>query len=320
MTSSASSLRLRKLGALHFSAGEIFLALLLLSVLPLFFITGPAWMTTDTARALSNLAHVVIFALGTILISGRVDLSRPRNWLLLTLVITAISLAVELIQSQVGRSASWHDGLRNLTGSWLAIFWLQRPSAAVWLGRSLATLLLLFEIGLAAGSAVAQQRMINQLPRLSDMESNWDVERWQGIASEIARSGDRATEGSHALQARLSTAAFSGISLTTMPNDWSKYNELRFDVYNPQGEELQITVRIHDADHQLAETPWRFEDRFNRRLLLEPGWNHFRISLREVEQAPEGRQMDLGLIKELRLFAAGLEEPKVIYADNFRLD
>jgi VanZ family protein len=321
VTSSASSLCTRKLNAFPFSAAEILLTLILLAVLPFFFVGAPAWMTTDIVRAFSNLAHIVVFALATLLVSGRIDLSHPRRWLLLTVIVVAISVVVELIQSQVGRSASWHDGLRNLTGTWLAIFWLQAPTATVWLGRIATALLLSMELGMVGGTIAAQQRMAAQLPLLSGMESSWDLERWQGIAGEeLARSEDYATEGNYALIARLTTSEFSGISLTKMPNDWRAYNELSFDLYNPQDHELQITVRIHDADHEVSEARWRFADRFNQRLMAEPGWNRYRISLKEVEQAPEGRKMDLSLIKELRLFAAGLEEVKVIYADNFRFE
>jgi drug/metabolite transporter superfamily protein YnfA len=318
--SSATSLLAQRPARSPLSAGEIIGLLLLLGLTPLFFISGPAWLTTDTGRALANLAHVGVFALITLLMQGRIDLSRPRRWLLLTALVAAVSLAIELIQSQVGRSASWHDGLRNLTGTWLAIFWLQRPTAAVWAGRLLASSLLIIEIALVAMTAAAEQRMIDQLPLLSGMESKADVARWQGIASEVSQSGEVATEGDFSLQARLSTAAFTGISLSKLPNDWSEYSTLTFELYNPQSEDLPMTIRIHDAHHELSDQRWRFEDRFNKRIVVQPGWNHFEISLREVHQAPESRSMDLGLIKELRLFAAGLGEPKVIHADNFRFE
>ncbi|MCW8194451.1 hypothetical protein F6455_06605 [Proteobacteria bacterium 005FR1] len=320
MTSSASSLRVHKSQTFFHSAGEGLLALVLLAILPFFFVGAPAWMATDVIRALANLAHIGFFALATVLVAGRVDLRSPRRWLLLTGVVVIISLLIELIQSQVGRSATVHDGLRNLTGTWLAILWLQRPSAGVWLGRAIVGGVLLLELGLVAETIAAQQRMRAQLPLLSGMESVWDVNRWQGIASEVRQSDDHASEGTYALEARLGPTAFSGISMTRMPNDWSAYGELSFDVYNPQAKKLQLTVRIHDADHEIAEAAWRFEDRFNRRLLVEPGWNHYRISLAEVQQSPEEREMDMSLIKELRLFAAGLEEEKIIYLDNFLFD
>ena len=50
---------------------------------------------------------------------------------------------------------------------------------------------------------------------------------------------------------------------------------------------------------------------------MEPGWNHFQISLVEVEQAPENRKMNLKDVFRLGLFATNLKEPRVLFFDYF---
>jgi VanZ family protein len=300
--------------------GEILLALLLVALAPFFFVSGPAWLFGHTTGAFANLAHVIFFALLTLLIHRRIDLTRSRRWLVVTGAVAVASVVVELIQSQLGRTPSVHDGLRNLTGVWLVIFWLRRPATSVWLARFLATALLFVEFALVATRIAEQQRMFDQLPLLSGMEASWEVERWQAVASELGQSGEFASEGEFSLQVQLSTLPYSGIALRSLPNDWSRFGQLSFDIYNPHSDCLQITVRINDVHHERGDHPWRHADRFNQRLFVEPGWNTFEFPLREVREAPNDRSMDMELIKELRLFAAGLEEPKDIYVDNFRFN
>lgn len=299
--------------------GEIFLALLLLAFTPFFFLSGPAWLAAHSLGTFTDLAHVVFFALLTMLIHRRMKLEDARQWLIVTGAVALISIAVELVQSQVGRTPSLHDGLRNLTGVWLVAFWVRRPTMTVWMGRSLVGALVLVDFALVAIKITEQRRMIEQLPLLCGMESAWEVRRWQAVDSGVDQSGEFASEGSFSLRLELTALPYSGTALRQMPNDWSQFGQLSFDLYNPNKESLRITARISDVHHERGKNPWRFDDRFNKRLSVAPGWNTFTISLREVQEAPNDRLMDMKLIKELRLFAAGLEEPKVIYLDNFRL-
>jgi hypothetical protein len=130
------------------SGREVLFVILTLLSLPFFFINGPGWLSTDTGKAMSNLGHIPFFVLVTLLIRSRFFLKSAGGWLTVSLAAFALGGAIELIQSLVGRSASWHDVLRNLTGTWLVVFWLQRPTALMWFGRVVATSLLVIEMSL----------------------------------------------------------------------------------------------------------------------------------------------------------------------------
>lgn len=319
MTSAASTTGHRLLPPR--SGREKVLVLLTLAALPFFFLgSGSSWLASDLGRAFANLGHIPFFALVTALIGSRFSLAAPGRWLAVSAVILALSIAIEFFQSQVGRSASWHDVLRNLTGSWLAIFWLQPGRPSVWCGRVTATSLLAMELFLFTSLAVSQQRLADQLPTLANFETPAEIERWQPLNSALAQSNGISSEGRFALQIDLSTAAYSGASLTKLPQDWSDYRRLNFDLYNPHADGLQMTLRIHDLRHEFGENKWQYNDRFNQRLDVQPGWNHYGVLLESIEGAPEMRRMDLSRIETLQLFATSLAEPKVVHADNFRLE
>jgi hypothetical protein len=63
----------------------------------------------------------------------------------------------------------------------------------------------------------------------------------------------------------------------------------------------------------------RFQDRFNRRYTIQPGWNRIHIPLLDAQQAPEGRAMDLSAVMAVGLFATRLERPRTVFLDDIRL-
>jgi hypothetical protein len=78
-----------------------------------------------------------------------------------------------------------------------------------------------------------------------------------------------------------------------------------------------MTCRIHDRIH--VQGGRRFQDRFNRRYTMQPGWNRIHIPLLDVQQAPEGRAMDLNFIMAVGLFATRLDRLRIVFLDDIRL-
>ncbi|MEX1032843.1 MAG: VanZ family protein [Cellvibrionaceae bacterium] len=302
------------------SSFEVLLLLAIVAGLPFFFIDGPNWLPTDAGRALANLGHIPFFALVTLLMHRRFPLHNALRWATASGLILVISAIIELIQLQVGRSASAHDVLRNLTGAWLVIFWLQTSRPLVWSGRVVATSLLTVELFLLTSALVTQHQLSRQLPVIANLENPGEMQRWSSVNSDLVRNGEMASEGEFALQCRLSPAAYSGLSLDQLPHDWSNYRELAFDLYSSQAHNFQMTLRIHDAAHELGNYRWQYGDRLNQRIDVKPGWNRYRVALSTIENAPRNRKMDLTTIRNLMLFATRLDEPKTIYVDNFRLE
>lgn len=287
----------------------------LLVAFPLFFIGGPQWQAPPLYRELWSQGHMVFFALLSVWLTSVVRMHRPRRWLLLSAAIILVGAVIEGIQAQIGRTASWEDGLRNLIGAWFGLFWSLPARRKVYLGRALATALMLWQLSGLIPHAMSHVHRIQQFPVLSNFESPRDLHVWSG---NIERVTQPVREGRYSLAMHFGTQRFASVGSYALRRDWEGYHELVFDLYNPDDEALPIVLRINDRQHEQAGP--RYTDRFNQRLTVQPGWNEYRIALDDVRQAPEGRAMNLAEIQQVQLFVQALEQPRTLYLDYVRLE
>ncbi|QSP96603.1 succinyl-CoA synthetase subunit beta [Marinobacter salinisoli] len=230
--------------------------------------------------------------------------------------------AIEVVQSDVGREASWHDMLRNLIGVWIVLAWRHRldskqsAQASAHTALMLAsTLLLLFELGTTAAIGVRQFKVAHQLPQLYDFSHNDPTPYWQG---ELTPSKEYAGPHEQSLRLDLNTKLYSGGSLGNLPSDWRGYQRLHLALFNPNSEPLPITLRINDWTHAFGNNA--HSDRYNTRLTLQPGAQTITVDLYDIEQAPRTRRMDMDSVSQLKLFVSRLPEPTTIYIQDLRLE
>lgn len=295
------------------------LCLILLVMAPFFFIGGLDWTASPFERALWNSGHgffFFCFAL-TVLLTDRWQ--GRQAWLMISLMVAVVGLGIEVVQSRVGRIFDWHDVLLNLIGAWLAlVFW---PSAR-WRPAPLWGVMVILVALLAGREAlhlsrlgVEEWRLQTQQPLVFDQSRPENLRYWQG---NIGWTDEQ--EGHYAQPLRLDLThrrLYSGVSISRLPRDWRDYEQLQFRLYNPHPDDWPMTLRINDRAHDRGQQ--RFNDRYNVRLPLAPGWNEFTLALEEVKQAPANREMDLGHIQRLGLFATGLESPRYVLLDDLRL-
>lgn len=294
---------------------QLGLLAVLMAALPLFFVGGPDWVSPPLFRAAWSLGHIPFFALLLVWVQSYRSLTRPVHWLWVTLAVVVLSLVIELIQSQVGRDANWQDGLRNLIGAWLGLFWCQPGRPLVWGGRVIATGLLLWQLSGLGSELLNHHHRVQQFPVLSDFESARDLSRWTG---NIERVSEPVAQGRYSLAIELGTGRYSGVGMEALPGDWQSYQTLHFSLYNPDNDELALTLRINDVPHDRGDG--LYNDRFNHRFLVQPGWNHYRIELDKVRLAPEDRPMNMARIRRLGIFATRLPEERRVYLDSVRLE
>jgi hypothetical protein len=53
---------------------------------------------------------------------------------------------------------------------------------------------------------------------------------------------------------------------------------------------------------------------------MKSGWNRIQVPMKDVENAPIGRKMELKHITEFNLFAISLPAPRTLYLDNLTLE
>ncbi len=289
----------------------------------LLFHGGPDAHALRSINQAWNLGHVIFFAALTVIFRHHGKKHLPQKFapmaailLLLTLIVGGTS---EIIQGYCQRTPDILDIWRDCLGTLIALAFL--PPADKLLNPRRQRLFRLLVIVLTTATLVPLGKALvdetvarHQFPLLADFETPLETDRWE----RGRRDRQLARHGSASLQILLTTEQYSGNSLLYFPPDWSPFSSLHFSIHNGSRQPLTLVCRIHDRHH--FESGNAYSDRFNRRLTCQPGWNDFTIPLREVENAPRGRKMDMTAIVNLRIFAVRLARPATIHLDYFYLE
>lgn len=285
---------------------------LLFVLLPLFFWGGPDWASPPFYRHVWDFGHIAFFALVGAFVQYGIGISTTRRWLLSTALVLLTGVAIEYIQLQVGRNASGADVFNNLIGFWLGVVWL--APAKPWIRWAVTALIIpsLFSIAVAA---LVQAHQAWQFPVLADFEGTLEQQRLRGP---VFLSRKHVQQGEGSLEIRFTRRKYSGAYINVFHGDWSGYRELVMDFYNPGPSELVVTLRISDRSHDRGAND--YDDRFNRRLHLQSGWNQVRIPVQEIREMPVDRAMQMNQVRTLGVYTTYLKEPRVLYWDYVRLE
>jgi VanZ family protein len=303
----------------------IVFCLLLLLAVPLFFVGGPDWVASPLLKSAWDFGHIIFFTLLLVVVQWFIPLTHWRHWVGATFVAVLAGGAIEVAQHFVGRHASWGDVFNNLAGVWLGLFWGQHIGSAKdgkWIrwGRFLSLLLIGPALWLVVESAWAEWSLRRAFPQLNSFEAHYE---WQQLRVNPARvnaqlTNEIASHGTHSLQLELAEGDYAGLRLRVCYGDWSKYERLAMDLFNPDVEPLAMMLRLSDVVHDRGSNS--YNDRFNRALLLQPGWNKVQIAITDIMQGPQHRPMQLDGVCNLGLFAADLKQVRRFYIDNIRLE
>ncbi len=105
-----------------------------------------------------------------------------------------------------------------------------------------------------------------------------------------------------------------GISFNAGEQDWSNYDALACEVYNPLTPFI-LRVRVDD-DGDCS----RYGMRYDREIRLTNGWNNIVIPTSEIARAPTNRRLNLKAIRRLALFIDQHTAPQTFFLDNVRLE
>lgn len=297
------------------------LVLLLALTIPLMFTTELKVLQHRLIPFVWNIGHVALFFTLMWLV---LNLYRPpRNigfWPFIigvNILVMLIGLGIEEFQLSQGRQSSFEDIYKNCLGASLAVAFhpntlsLRRPVRLV-LRIVLASLLLIALLPL----------MVNTLdwfyarasfPVLADFESPFEEHRWSGEDRAVVSSAD----GNHRMKKRFRKGRYSTLSFFYFSPDWSGFECIRIRVDNPGDERIRLHLRINDRLHNDNER--RYVDRFNHKVMIDPGRNEIRIPLESIRTAPRQRDMDLRRMEEITFFSANLREEIVLYFDDLEL-
>lgn len=281
---------------------------------PFFFFGGAIEASSNLFGAFWDCGHLVFFIALVVALSKKIDVNNWRIGVLITATVFFGGGLIEIIQASIGRDGNWDDLLRDLTGTWLGLFWIQRGGKWIWGGRFLSIVLLIPNLTAVFFEVWYQLNARQNFPILAGFESNVEV-HWGKKEDEL--SAQYHTQGKYALKIKLSPKPYSGIKFGRLINDWRGFKQLRFDIYNPD-QPFDMWIRVNDAEHK--QHSWGRADRFNRSFHLNSGWNNLSFSLEDIQHAPASRQMELSQISWVEIFVGKLPESRIIYLDNLRLE
>jgi hypothetical protein len=317
-------------------ASAVIWAVLLVSLL-LFMVFGEVPDTTRFWEDVYHAGHVPLFGMVAISVLGLFQadgaaLNRPGPWWLaftLAVVLGGITEVLQLFQP--GRDASFWHFLRDVAGvgSFLLVAatvrWKDRFAgpirsagrrALAWTGA----LLMISAAGfnLAVTVAVYGERDL-AYPTLFALDGSWRerqfIETGNSVLTPHAPPPRTAVPLDEPLaRLDLRPGTYPGVVFDEPYPDWRGARSLVLTIVSDLDQPLGLTIRVDDAQHDN-----RYEDRFNRALVIRPGLNRIVIPLDDVRRAPDRREMDMRHIRRIILFGYRLTEPTHVYLGPLRL-
>ncbi len=149
---------------------------------------------------------------------------------------------------------------------------------------------------------------------LSDFENKSSLEIWDGS---ISLSNEFPAHGKNGIKLSDADGGSLWIESKKLPKDWSAYELLKFDIYNPSVQLYYAQILIVDelaSDEQVALKGQAYD--WNK-VFLNTGWNHIEFKLQTAMVTEGDRPLALDKIRKFRLSFGAVGHP--IYVDNLRL-
>jgi hypothetical protein len=301
-------------------------ALALIAILLAAVVFAPVPGDTRWIRTLHNSAHAPIFGCVSLLML-LVSRSNPRlqalgllgQYALALATAFALGVITELLQIPAGRDASFEDALHDTIGAvaflgvFAAIDTRVRSVPQSIPIRFAAAVIGIVALGVAVApvtrAAIKYQQRDQRFPVLADFSQGYDryfILQQSSEFSPVTMPGPWArAEDESAMRVRLLDGPYPGMNFIEPPPDWSRYSTLAVDITNPTPMNLQLILRVHDADHNNQP-----EDRFGRRFELPAGTREvLRVRLDDIAAGPEKRRLDLHRVAGMIVFRAGDSPP-----------
>jgi len=281
-----------------------------------------------------SLGHIPLFAgLAWAILAGiNIRTRKARNWPIWSyfaafMITLALSVLSELGQMITSRDASKKDLLYDNLGCvfFLGVVccWTNHKVSerlGVWKKHVRVVFILVVSIVVAVLvrplvlSGVDEIEKRRNLPIIGSFETEREVRRWHGGASELLLADEWVEDGRYSLRVKLSPGTYSGIMMPHPPRNWRGYKFLKFSVLNPSEKRMKLVVKIFDWDHN-----YEYEDRFNTTMDIAAGVNRMSIALKEIEASPGGRRMRMDRIAQISFFLRDVKQEKILFLDNIRL-
>jgi hypothetical protein len=283
---------------------------------------------------LMNFGHVPLFAMVASCVLGLClgllgdGLPRHRVYVVALAWSFVLAGASEAVQVLGSRNVEVLDFLRNGIGAagalavWASVdrhveLGAAWPRWRTWLPL-LALATVLSTLVPVAMMAESYRRMDGRFPVLFRFDSMLELPfvREYDASLELVRAPEAwdGYAGRRVGRATFRPARYPTLAISELRGEWEAYRFLEWDLFLEGDRGIDVILRIDDLD-----TGGCYKDRFNVKIPLRPGPNRLRVSLDEVREAPEQREMDMAAIRSIMLFVVRPETPVLLYLADLRL-
>lgn len=149
---------------------------------------------------------------------------------------------------------------------------------------------------------------------INDFENNSSQGNWEGSGT---ISGKFPAHGNKCLELVNSREKSSWFEIKSFPHDWSGYELLKFDIYNPSDQLYYGNIQIFDKLGSDEQAEFQGQSYNGEKLFVNTGWTHFEFLLRQATVEEGNRSLALNQIRKLRLSFG--HPNNSLFVDNIRL-
>lgn len=149
---------------------------------------------------------------------------------------------------------------------------------------------------------------------LSDFEIPSSLEIWEGT---VSQSNEFPAHGKSSLKLNAPDGGSLWLESERLPKNWSAYELLKFDIYNPSAQLYYGQILIVDELATDEQVELKGQGYSWNKVFLNTGWNHFEFKLKTAMVSEGDRPLALDKIRKFRLSFGVVDHP--IYVDNIRL-
>lgn len=268
--------------------------------------------------------HFFLFAtLAYILTQLEIAQKIPKIKLLFIVIFTSLLLGVatELLQFFVGRKVQLEDIQNDVIGGVAGYLATQIGVQKGFLKNSGAFFLFVATsiLGLQYFLKVAYDdyQVTQNAPVLSDFESPFEYTRWLQATTTNQVTDEVARNGQYSLKVTYNLETYPHSILRHFYSDWRGYDKFNFSVYNPGNQNEKMFLAVQDMGHW--GIAYGYNKRYNKKLMLTPGWNDYSIKIDEIRRGPKDRLIQLSKMVSVSFILDHPKEPKTFFIDNLYL-
>ena len=151
---------------------------------------------------------------------------------------------------------------------------------------------------------------------LDDFEQEESLKMWEGAEGKFRRADKYASEGMFTLEVPCprDQQADLVVPYNSRGEDWSAYDFLKADIYNPSAETIKLVLIIKDTKGN------SYADRFDAEYQIVPGHNVLAVNLNDLSRNRGQGRLDTQKIMQYVFAMVNSGQDAVLYFDHIRLE